>query len=127
MVRPANSAMPHEIQSTLRASMAMVGSLMNITRPTTSAAAAGLGRPWKKRLSTTSMLVLKRARRSAAPAPSVRGRRRKRAKRGALLAPAGFLRRGRGAMVLLLEKQRTGATLALYGRAPVLANRYREP
>jgi hypothetical protein len=33
--------------------------------PITSAAAAGLGRPWKKRLSTTPMLVLKRARRSA--------------------------------------------------------------
>ena len=35
-------------------------------KPITSAAAAGLGRPWKKRLSTTPMLVLKRARRSAA-------------------------------------------------------------
>jgi short subunit dehydrogenase-like uncharacterized protein len=32
-----------------------------------SAAAAGLGMPWKKRLSTTPMFVLKRARRSAAP------------------------------------------------------------
>ena len=38
------------------------------TRPTTSAAAAGLGNPWKKRLSTTPMLVLKRASRNAAPA-----------------------------------------------------------
>ena len=37
-------------------------------KPVTSAAAAGLGRPWKKRLSTTPMLVLKRARRSAAHA-----------------------------------------------------------
>ena len=35
-------------------------------KPITSAAAAGLGRPWKKRLSTTPMLVLKRASRSAA-------------------------------------------------------------
>jgi hypothetical protein len=32
-------------------------------KPATSAAAAGLGKPWKKRLSTTSMFVLKRARR----------------------------------------------------------------
>jgi hypothetical protein len=31
-------------------------------------AAAGLGRPWKKRLSTTSMFVLKRASRKAAHA-----------------------------------------------------------
>ena len=68
IVRPANSVIVHEIQSTLRASMLMSGSLMNMTTPTTSAAAAGLGKPWKKRLSTTSMLVLKRARRSAAPA-----------------------------------------------------------
>jgi hypothetical protein len=35
-------------------------------KPMTSAAAAGLGSPWKKRLSTTPTLVLKRARRSAA-------------------------------------------------------------
>ena len=41
-------------------------SFMNQMKPITIAAAAGLGRPWKKRLSTTPMLVLKRARRSAA-------------------------------------------------------------
>ena len=42
-------------------------SLATQIRPITKAAAAGLGRPWKKRLSTTAMLVLKRARRKAAP------------------------------------------------------------
>jgi hypothetical protein len=41
--------MPHEIQSTLRALTLMSGSVIIITKPTTSAAAAGLGKPWKKR------------------------------------------------------------------------------
>ena len=41
-------------------------SFINQMKPMTIAAQAGLGRPWKKRLSTTPMLVLKRARRSAA-------------------------------------------------------------
>ena len=36
--------------------------------PATSAAAAGLGRPWNQRLSATESCTLKRARRSAAPA-----------------------------------------------------------
>jgi hypothetical protein len=34
----------------------------------TNAAAAGDGKPWKKRLSTTAVLTLKRASRSAAQA-----------------------------------------------------------
>ena len=37
-------------------------------KPITIAAAAGLGRPWKNRLSTTVRLVLKRASRNAAEA-----------------------------------------------------------
>ncbi|CFW32769.1 Uncharacterised protein [Bordetella pertussis] len=51
--------------------LSWMGSLLSMasqTKPATSAAAAGLGSPWKKRLSTTAMLVLKRARRKAAPA-----------------------------------------------------------
>ncbi|MNT55933.1 hypothetical protein D3C72_1932070 [compost metagenome] len=63
---PAYSVMPnatHGIHSSL------TGSLLSITsqtKPATNAAAAGLGKPWKKRLSTTPMLALKRASRSAA-------------------------------------------------------------
>src|SRR5215831_12197308 len=47
-------------------------SLASQTKPATSAAAAGLGRPWKKRLSTTWMFVLNRASLKAAATQNTR-------------------------------------------------------
>ena len=71
IVRPANSVRPQVVQTSqgmsLTPSRKPASSMIQI-KPATSAAPAGLGRPWKKRLSTMPMLVLKRARRSAAPA-----------------------------------------------------------
>ena len=43
-------------------------SVISQMKPATRAAAAGEGKPWKYRLSTTPVLTLKRARRSAAQA-----------------------------------------------------------
>ena len=69
MVRPLYSVSPkaaHDSQS-MRDTPLKPASSITQMKPMMSAAAAGLGSPWKKRLSTTAMLVLKRARRSAAP------------------------------------------------------------
>lgn len=40
-------------------------SIITQTSPAIRAAAAGLGKPWKNRLSTVAIFVLKRARRNA--------------------------------------------------------------
>src|SRR5690606_22169493 len=68
MVTPAYMVTQKATQAMTLSWMGSLLSMASQTKPATRAAAAGLGSPWKKRLSTTPILVLKRARRSAAPA-----------------------------------------------------------
>src|SRR5690349_2268922 len=65
IVSPANTVTPHTHHFKVTGSMPF-SSIVH-TSPATSAAADGLGRPVNQRLSATSSIVLKRARRSAAP------------------------------------------------------------
>ena len=65
---PVYTVRPNATQGMTLSRTGILLSIASQTKPAISAAAAGLGRPWKKRLSTTPMFELKRASRNAAPA-----------------------------------------------------------
>ena len=66
MVSPENSATTNMGQAMELGEIS--ASVMMEMKPMTKAAAAGEGKPWKNRLSTTAVLTLKRAKRKAAQA-----------------------------------------------------------